>query len=164
MGGPSAAIVFEELIALGVRRAVRVGTAGGLDPGLALGALVVATEALAADGTSRTLGGGERIAGDPGLIDALHAGAPQATLGPIVSSDLFYEVGTPRFARWREAGAIAVEMETATLFALGRLRGVSVGCVLAITDLLAESRERIDEAALLKAGLAAGRAGIAALG
>src|SRR5580700_6569955 len=36
MGGPSAAIVISELVELGARRLVRVGTCGGLDPGLAL--------------------------------------------------------------------------------------------------------------------------------
>ena len=71
MGGPSAAIVLHELIALGVRRAIRVGTCGALDGGLELGDLVVAREAFAADGTSRKLGAGERIAADRELTAAL---------------------------------------------------------------------------------------------
>ena len=37
MGGPSAAIVLPELIALGARRAIRVGTCGALARGLELG-------------------------------------------------------------------------------------------------------------------------------
>src|SRR5215208_7774512 len=53
MGGPSAAIVLHELAELGVRRAIRVGTCGSLDPELQLGQLVVAGEALAEDGASR---------------------------------------------------------------------------------------------------------------
>ncbi len=52
MGGPSAAIVLAELIALGARRAIRVGTCGALAPGLELGELVIAGEAICADGTS----------------------------------------------------------------------------------------------------------------
>src|SRR5580658_9483537 len=56
IGGPSAAIVLEELIALGLKRAIRVGTAGALAPGLALGDLVVARAAICADGTSVALG------------------------------------------------------------------------------------------------------------
>jgi uridine phosphorylase len=55
MGGPSAAIVLHELAGLGARRAIRVGTCGALDPKLALGDLVVAREAIAADGTSAAL-------------------------------------------------------------------------------------------------------------
>src|SRR5436305_12902542 len=49
MGGPSAAIVISELAALGARLLLRVGTCGALDPSLALGDRVIASEALAAD-------------------------------------------------------------------------------------------------------------------
>jgi 5'-methylthioadenosine phosphorylase len=41
IGGPSAAIVCEELIALGATRLVRIGTCGALDPELELGTLIV---------------------------------------------------------------------------------------------------------------------------
>jgi uridine phosphorylase len=142
MGGPSAAIVLEELIALGATRAVRVGTAGALDP---------------------TLGAGERVRADAALLAALQAAAPRVRCGPIVSSDLFYEVGEPRFDAWREAGALAVEMEAATLFAVGTLRGIQVACALAVTDVLTAQRERIDNDALTEAGLAVGRLGLSAL-
>jgi len=163
MGGPSAAIVLEELIALGATRAVRVGTAGALDPTLKLGELVLASEAIAADGTSRALGAGERVRADAALLAALQAAAPRVRCGPIVSSDLFYEVGEPRFDAWREAGALAVEMEAATLFAVGTLRGIQVACALAVTDVLTAQRERIDNDALTEAGLAVGRLGLSAL-
>src|SRR5918996_4893588 len=59
LGGPSAAAVVAELVALGARRLVRVGTGAGLG-GTRLGALVVAREAIAADGASRALGAGGR--------------------------------------------------------------------------------------------------------
>src|SRR6476660_5030570 len=68
MGGPSAAIVLHELIALGVTRAIRVGTCGALVCALELGDLVVAREAIAADGTSAALAGAasaEQAAVDP---------------------------------------------------------------------------------------------------
>src|SRR5207237_4145847 len=56
MGGPSAAIVVEELIALGARTLVRVGTCGSLGTALQLGPLVAVREALADDGASRAPG------------------------------------------------------------------------------------------------------------
>ncbi len=71
MGGPSAAIVLHELISLGVRRAIRVGTCGALDEALGLGDLVVAREAIAADGTSAAMGAGELTLADASLTDAL---------------------------------------------------------------------------------------------
>src|SRR5947209_1256904 len=67
MGGPSAAIVMSELIELGARRAIRVGTCGALASPLELGDLVVARESLCLDGTSRVLGAGERVAADSSL-------------------------------------------------------------------------------------------------
>ena len=163
MGGPSAAIVLEELIALGARRAVRVGTAGAVDPRLRLGELVLASEAITADGTSRALGAGERVPADAALLAALQAARPDVRCGAVVSSDLFYEVGEPRFETWREAGALAVEMEAAALFTVGRLRDMQVACALAITDVLTAERERIDDDALTQAGLAVGRLGLSAL-
>jgi uridine phosphorylase len=163
IGGPSAAIVLEELITMGVMRAIRVGTAGALDPALGLGELLVADEAICADGTSRALGARERIAADPVLLAALTASAPQAARGTIVTSDLFYERDGARLESWRSAGARAVEMEAAALFAVGRRRGAAVACALAITDLLGEGRVRIDPAELHAAGLAVGRLGAAAL-
>ena len=90
MGGPSAAIVAEELIALGARRLVRVGTCGALAGGRALGDLLVAGAALCADGASRALGAGERAEADPEPDRRARARrrAPPVT---VVSADLFYD-------------------------------------------------------------------------
>ena len=158
MGGPSAAIVFEELCEMGVKRAVRVGTCGALDGALELGDLVAAREALAAAGASRALGAGERIAAPGGLVEALEAPA-----GLIVSTDLFYDPEPAREEAWREAGAVAVEMETAALYAVGARRGVEVAAVLAVSDVVGPPRQRLDEDALRAAGERVGRAGAAAL-
>jgi uridine phosphorylase len=164
IGGPSAAIVLEELIALGLERAIRVGTAGALAPSLALGELVIATEAICADGTSRALGSGEREGADAAMVDALRRCAPGAHAGTIVTSDLFYEDGTARLDAWRAAGALAVEMEAAALLATGRRRGVAIGCVLALTDALDGQPRRLGPEERREAGIAAGRVGAAALG
>ena len=161
MGGPSAAIVLTELILLGARRAVRVGSCGALTAGLALGDTVIAREAICADGTSRALGAGERIAADPALTDALLAQAPRAHAGTIVSVDLFYEEGPAGQGR----DALAVEMEAATLFALGAARRIPVACALIVSDTFDASggRARIEDQALLEAAERTGAAAIAAL-
>jgi uridine phosphorylase len=166
MGGPSAAIVLDELIALGARRAIRVGTCGALDGGLALGDLVVAHEALAADGTSRTLGAGERIAADRELTAALENAAARAG-ATIASTDLFYDPNPEREREWRAAGAVAVEMEAAALFAVGARAGVPVACVLTVSNVLGEDpakrQQLIDDDALLAAAEAMGRLALRAL-
>ncbi len=145
MGGPSAAIVVAELADLGARRLVRVGTCGALHPSLALGDLLVVTEALPADGTSRALGAGGPLAPDPGLLAGLlRAGDGRTRSGRVVSTDLFYDGPEEAERQWLSDGAMAVEMETATLFALAGRRGLQGGAVLIVSDLLIPTRTRIE--------------------
>jgi uridine phosphorylase len=173
MGGPSAAIVLHELIALGARRLIRTGTCGALAPGLALGDLVVARESICADGASRALGAGERVAADPTLAEALlraaraQLGDPTRGVhaGAVMSVDLFYDSRAPR----HPPDALAIEMEAATLFALGAAASVPVACVLSVTDTFERNdphpptRTRIDDDSLLAAGEAMGAVAVAAL-
>jgi uridine phosphorylase len=164
MGGPSAAIVIAELAALGASTLVRVGTCGALVESLALGQLLVATEALAADGTSRALGAGERVAASPEVVDRLlRAAGDGDRSGPVVSSDLFYDGEAGVEEKWRSAGALAVEMETATLFALARRRGLRAGSVLVVSDVLLPARRRIETTALREAEHRLGELALAAL-
>lgn len=146
MGGPSAAIVLEELCDLGLRRAVRVGTCGALAGGLGLGELVAATGVLAADGTSRALGAGRHLAPDEGLTRALVAGADHA--GTVVSSDVFYDPDPANAKSWAAGGALAVEMEAAALLAVAARRGIQAGVLLAVSDSTAGGGERIGADAL----------------
>jgi purine-nucleoside phosphorylase len=162
MGGPSAAIVLSELIALGATRAIRVGTCGALAPGIALGELVIARESICADGASRALGAGERASADSELTEALIACAPSARAGTIVSVDLFYESDAGRDRHT----ALAVEMEAATLFALGAEAAVPVACMLVVSDTFGPDgrRTRIDDETLTARAEQMGAAAIAALG
>jgi purine-nucleoside phosphorylase len=162
MGGPSTAIVVEELISLGARRLLRVGTCGALADGLELGSLLVADAVLAEDGTSRALGAGETVRPEPELQGALLASANGAAAGLVVSSDLFYDPDLGRAGRWAAAGALAVEMEAATLFAVAERHGAAAACVLTVSDVVADGR-RISADALERAELELGRVGAAAL-
>jgi uridine phosphorylase len=162
MGGPSAAIVLTELISLGARRAIRVGTCGALRANIALGELVIAREAICADGASRALGVGERVSADPLLTRALIDAAPGAHAGPVVSVDLFYD---DTRVRSHPPDALAIEMECATLFAVSARAGISVAGVLAVSDTFAADgeRTRIDDRALLTAAESMGAVTVAAL-
>jgi uridine phosphorylase len=164
LGGPSAAIVLEELAALGLRRAIRVGTASTLELTLAPGELLVVERALCADGTSAALGALGEVEAEAALLAALtREGGDRVASGAVVSSDLFYESGgAERIAGWRERGARALELASAALFALGARRDVAVGCVVAISARIGDV-ERLDAEALAQAGLAAGALAAAAL-
>ena len=141
MGCPSAAIVIEELIQLGVKRILRVGTCGGLQPDMALGDLVVAVSAIAADSTATHLVPEPHSpTADWELVHgAVHAakelGKP-VRVGPVVSSDLFYNPDGGQYERWSARGILAVEMEAAVLFTLGALRKIKTGCLLFVSDVI----------------------------
>jgi len=157
MGGPSAAIVTEELIRLGARRLVRVGTCGALTPALRLGDLVLAETAIPHDGASRALGASGPLAADATLLAALRAAAPDAHSGPVLSSDLFYDPDPTH-----PPGAVAIEMEAATIFALAARHGLAAACVCVVSDIV-DTRERIGDEALLAAEEEMGRVALAAL-
>jgi uridine phosphorylase len=161
MGGPSAAIVCEELIGLGARRLVRIGTCGALREDLELGTLLAAADALPADGASAALGADGRVAGDAALTARLvEAGAEPVT---VATTDLFYD-GRDGAGDWLRRGAAAVEMEAATLFRLAELRGVEAAAVLGVTDVPAPGgSRRAGPEELEEIGLRVGRAGYAAL-
>ena len=144
MGCPSAAIVIEELVQLGVEKLLRVGTCGGLQPDLKMGDLIVALSATPADSTATHYVGGEPHAptADFGLVhEAVHQakelGKP-VRVGPIVSSDIFYNPDQGMAGRWSARGILAVEMEAAVLFTLGALRKVQAGCMLIVSDVVVE--------------------------
>ncbi len=150
MGCPGATIVFEELIQLGCRKLMRVGTCGGLQPHHALGDLIVALTAIPADRTAMHLVGGEPhcpTASWELIHGAVHAakeiGQPMH-VGPIVSSDLFYNPNEGQYERWSQRGVLAVEMEAAALFTvaalggIGKVEGVHGGCLLTVSDIVVE--------------------------
>ena len=162
MGGPSAAIVVEELVDLGARTLVRIGTCGSLAAGFEIGEIVVAQEVMAADGASAALGAPRRLAPDPSLTRALlAAGARPATA---VSTDLFYDTRTELGAEWVSDGAEVVEMEAATLLAVAARRDARAAVLLAVSDRLeGGERERIDGPELERAGVRLGETAFAAL-
>jgi uridine phosphorylase len=163
MGGPSAAIVCEELIALGATTLVRIGTCGAVDPDIELGTLLAVERALPADGTSAALGANGVIEPDPSLLARLveDAGARPAA---VATSDLFYDPREDAAAAWIERGAVAVEMEAATVLQVAARRGVAAACVLGVSDVAtAEGASRMTDEQLVELGVRVGEAGYAAV-
>jgi uridine phosphorylase len=162
MGGPSAAIVCEELIALGARTLVRIGTCGALDPAIEPGTLIAAEMVLPADGTSAALGADGALEPDPGLLARLvEAGARPAT---VASSDLFYDPREDAAGDWADRGAAVVEMEAATVLQVAARRGVAAACVLGVSDVAsADGARRMTDDEIAALGVRVGEAGYAAL-
>lgn len=150
IGGPSGAVVLEDLAGLGARAAIRVGTARALQDGVQPGTLLAATEVRGQDGASRALGAPATLPLD--FAQALEADAR----GPVVSHDVLH--GTDALAvGWRAEGLLAADLETAALAAVAAVHGIAFGAILVLDG------HRLDEDALTLAGERAGRAAADAL-
>ncbi len=139
IGAPAAVAVLEELIALGVRRILVVGTGGSLQPTLPIGALAIPTGAIREDGTSfHYVPAGVEVAPDAELARALGESAvalgSQVTFGPVWTTDAPYRELRSKVAVYSAMGALAVEMEAAALFALSAFRQTRLALLLAISD------------------------------
>ncbi|RLE60311.1 MAG: nucleoside phosphorylase [Thermoprotei archaeon] len=145
IGAPSATIVFEELIMLGAKLIVRLGSCGGMVEGMSVGDVVIPT------GASYGIGGTiwsyapfdcTVAVPDFDVLKTLIEEAQRAGLnyyvGPIISSDSFYGEGEDFTKKWIERGMIAVEMEAASLFVVGRLRRIKTGALLLVSDTIKE--------------------------
>lgn len=144
IGAASAAIVFEELIMLGAKRIVRLGTTGGIRRDTRLRDIIVATGAAYPQGGC---GLGQYMPGicaptsphpvlTARIIDSLTRRGVKLKYGPVFSSDAFYAEDATFAEKMEKLGIIGVEMEAATLFALGWMRGVETACVLVVSDVL----------------------------
>jgi len=146
IGGPYAVLVAEQLAASGVRVILGLTSAGQVSPGLKIPSLVIPTTAIRDEGTSyHYLPAAESVDGDAGLALALEAelgglGLPVVT-GPVWTTDAPYRETAEQLERHARNGILAVEMQAASLFAFGAVRGVRCGVVANVTNGVDHSAE-----------------------
>ena len=145
MGCPSAGIVFEELIMLGAKRLIRVGTCGGLKDGMKMGDTVIGISATAEDETPLRVAQMASYA-PTGTFELAETGArlsrEQGTtvhVGAILTSGVFYDPDPDTFARWKRTGHLAVEMEAAMMYTIAAVHGLEALAMMTVSDLLEES-------------------------
>lgn len=147
MGMPSISIYAHELFAeFGVQRIVRVGTCGGLLEDMRLGELVLATAASTDSAMNRLRFGGMDlcVAADQDMLQAVAAraggdGLPVRT-GEVFSTDFFYHPDPEFIARCQALGVLALDMETAALYALARQHGRRALTILTVSDVIPTAR------------------------
>ncbi len=145
VGAPGLAIKMEELIALGVRRFVAVGTAGALMGSHPIGEIVLCPKALAEDGVAHHyLPDGERIASaDAELVAAWERFANGQALAfhphaPAWSFSALFRETVEDMLRVHRLGFSVVEMEAASLYAIAKEKGVQALSLFVISDSITE--------------------------
>lgn len=161
VGGPSTAILLEELVKLGAQTVIRVGNSGALAPAVELGDFVITTGAIRDEGTSRSYVRTDYPAVAQyevvrALVDAAEGSGHTAHAGITWSIDAFYarnkvllgedELGSMSVNGYdqsgmneavldcRAAGVLNVEMESAAILTLANLFGIRAGCICTVSD------------------------------
>ena len=148
IGGPSASIALEELVKVGGKYFIRVGTSGGMQQEVKSGDLVIATGAIRMEGTSKEYAPIEFPAvADYDIVTALKKSAEKLNLphhlGVVECKDAFYGQHNPeimpvsyelenKWQAWLRMGTLASEMESAALFIAGSFLKVKVGSIFLV--------------------------------
>jgi len=148
MGVPSAAIYVTELIrSYGVRRLVRVGTCGGISTDVKMREAILAVGASTDSLTNRTRYNGWDYAATANF-ELLRAAAEAAAglgikthVGNLHTSDLFYNSYQNALDVWQRMGILAVEMETAGLYAIAAEERAQALSIVTVSDHLVTGEE-----------------------
>ena len=162
IGGPSTAILIEELANLGAHTFLRIGTSGGIADGLGTGDFVIATGAVRADGTSKSYAWPEYPAVAHheivlALIDSAKRLKAKYDVGVCLSVDGFYSENkvlvdgkispmsqsgympsfmVDRLADAKKMGVKNMEMENGTILTLCSLFGLRAGAICTVSDVV----------------------------
>ena len=141
MGMPSIGIYSYELFAFyGVEKIIRIGSAGGMHPGLDLGDIVIAQGACTDSNYAAQYGlpGAFAPIADYDLLSTAVTLARKSgvkhMVGNVVSSDVFYSAHPERSDKWLAMGALCAEMECAALYANAARLGKRALGLLTVSD------------------------------
>ena len=141
MGIPSISIYVNELFReYGVKRAIRIGTAGSINNNVRLRDLVLAMSACTDSGANNIRFGGRTYAPTATFSllktawDVAVSKGWQPKAGPVVSSDMFYTENPEDWKLWSQFGCLALDMECAELYTLAAKYGREALGILTISD------------------------------
>ena len=152
MGLPSHSIYVNELIRFyGVKRLIRIGSAGSMNEDVNVRDIVLAQSASTNSGINRRRFHGMDYAPTANfdlLLEAYNIAKSKGAnvkVGNILSSDLFYDDTDVSINLWADYGCLAVEMESAELYTLAAKYGVEALSILTISDHIFKGEETTPE-------------------
>ena len=143
IGAPYATMLLETLIAWGARKILFLGWCGAISEKVKIGDIILPTSAIVDEGTSRHYIS-ERAESEPseGIVaqsrQMLQTAGLKFHQGIVWSTDAVYRETRDRVAYFQKKDALAVEMETSSIFTVARFRDVQVGGILVVSDELSD--------------------------
>ena len=141
MGIPSISIYVNELFRdYGVKRAIRIGTAGSIQENLKVRDMVIAMTACTDNNANRMRFGGRDFAPAATFTlvkkawETAAARGWHAAVGSVVSTDMFYTEDPDEWKLWAKFGVLALEMESSELYTLAAKYGRECLSLLTISD------------------------------
>ena len=149
-GSPMTVELAEEFVAMGVKRMILMTWGGMLQPDIKPGDIVVVERAIRDEGTSyHYLPPAKYVEPDATLADrladAIRARGSICTRGTTWTTDAPYRETIDEIRQYQSEGVKTVEMESAGLFTVGQVRGVSTASVVVGMDSLADYRWQVPE-------------------
>ncbi|MEM5882794.1 MAG: nucleoside phosphorylase [Candidatus Aenigmatarchaeota archaeon] len=143
IGAPASAVQLEELIALGFKNFVTIGSTGGLKKYLKPGDIILPTRAIRCEGTSyHYLSPYEDSYPSQKILkhlrEALYSLGVKFYEGTCLTTDAFYRETLRDMEKYRKRGVVCVDMEVAALYAVGKFRNVDVGSSFWLWDQVIE--------------------------
>ncbi len=150
IGGPYAVLVAEQLHVSGARVLLGLTSAGRVSPSLSVPSLVVATSAIRDEGTSYHYVPAEDIVTAPAklaanLYEGLQGLGLPVSQGLVWTTDAPYRETAEELREHAANGALAVEMQAASLFAFAQARHANVGVVAHVTNAIDHTGEPFDK-------------------
>lgn len=137
VGCGGAAIAFESLWRAGAKVMIRVGTCGGMQPGIDAGSIVIATAACREDGvTDKMVYPSYPAVADVDVVQALRKSAKESGVpvhvGIVLTQALFYASKLESKVKFYSGcGVKAMENEISSLLVVASLNGVKAGAIIA---------------------------------
>jgi uridine phosphorylase len=139
MYAPSGAIISEVLAEAGTEYMIRVGSCGAMREDINIGDLIIVTNCIRGEGTSRyyvpeTFSTAADVLVSHALIEACERLEYTYHVGTIWTTDALLRETKPMIEEMCELKAIGVDMISSSLLTVAQLKGVKAGGILAVSD------------------------------
>jgi purine-nucleoside phosphorylase len=140
IGAPYAVVLLETLIAWGASKVIFLGMCGAISPEVKIGDIVLPTDSIIDEGTSKHYNADESLRSKPSFLIVekikyiFNKNEIEFHDGLVWTTDAIYRETREKLEYYQAKDALAVDMELSALFTVGRFRNIEIGSILVVSD------------------------------